>query len=418
MRLVKLICPILILSLILLMGCDKETDSSTLRNDKYEIYYVTNNEIASERLKTIMYNLKDTLNPVERFKIVHISDLHLSEWSSDNQYKYPNNLIEAVKFSNQSDLKINTLVATGDFVGNTHKTTKEEGEMYLVSAMYHLYNQNHIPTFICTGNHDSNFLPQINSLSIPKEKLYQILSKKEYYNLKKPTGENYYYSDIIASSGKIFRFIALDMLDQDSFIYDTQHYAIFSQKQIDWLCHTALKKDLSDKHCIIILTHYPLQPYSSKGLTLLYDGDFVHSWYMIPEIIEAFRKKEAIQKTYENKFIKDASIQVNANFSSIPGEFICYLGGHDHFTTHFEIGGLSNESKILRKQNMLLCTNMSPSEIGSVYNQVIRESNTISNNSFCLYSIDVQERIIYITFFGAYKPTNKKDYPDIQMVQY
>ena len=67
---------------------------------------------------------------------------------------------------------------------------------------------------------------------------------------------------------------------------------------------------------------------------------------------------------------------------------------------------------------MLLCTNQSPSEIGTVYNKVKREFGTKTSNSFCLYAIDTKEKKIYITFFGAYKPSDDPDYPNIQTLTY
>ena len=48
------------------------------------------------------------------FKLVHISDPHLSDFSESNHYSYPINLIQSVKFANQADLNINAMVATGD----------------------------------------------------------------------------------------------------------------------------------------------------------------------------------------------------------------------------------------------------------------------------------------------------------------
>ena len=92
---------------------------------------------------------------------------------------------------------------------------------------------------------------------------------------------------------------------------------------------------MTNKHSVIILNHYPFQYYSKSGNTFLRDGDFVHSWHMIPEIIEAFRKKEQIENVYENKYHTNSPIHVKADFQTVPGEFICYLGEHAHLTTQF-----------------------------------------------------------------------------------
>lgn len=406
---------ILLLAVTYVSCQDKEEPS--LRSSERDIFYASNNQSASKRLAAISYNTKDSVNKIERFKLVHISDAHVSSWSSDNEDRYPNNLIEAVKFANQPELKINAMVASGDHVGTNPKTSKQEAVSSFLSCMHFLYNQNYIPTFTCTGNHDTNMLIKKESEYISKEEIHQFLFQNKNYSIQQLSGQNYYYADLDNPMGGKIRIIALDMTDQDSYTYDTQHDAIFSQQQIDWLCNTALKENMSKDHSVIVLTHYPFQAFYAAAYTFLCDGDFVHTWKMVPEIIEAFRSKKKLNRTYPNKEQKE-SISVNVDFTSSPGEFVCYLGGHAHLTAHYSISsGLYNQSK-LTPQKMLLCTNMSPSEIGTKYNKVIRESNSISSNSFCIYAIDTKEKKIYITFFGAYKPTNKPDYESTQEISY
>ncbi|KKB50672.1 hypothetical protein HMPREF1212_01393 [Parabacteroides sp. HGS0025] len=408
---------IIVFFVVILFSCNREDEiNSPLLN--HSIFYSINNILASERLLSIMYSQEDSTYTRERFKIVHISDLHLSTWSTDNNKESPYNLQEAVMFANQSNLKINTLVATGDFVGNELQTKKQEAINNLTSFIQYFYKSNKVPSFTCLGNHDSNMLSTKASEHISKKELYNIFQASFNYPINKMIGENYYYADIPTTTQSIIRIIALDMTDQNTFIYDTQHYAVFSQKQIDWLCQIALQKDMTNNHSIIILNHYPFQPYSKKRETFLCDGDFVHQWNMIPEIIEAFRKKEKIEYIYTNKFIPNSPIHVHVDFSTTPGEFICYLGGHAHITSQFQIKGLSNQSPLLPLQNMLLCTNQSPSEIGLVYNKVQRQNQSIDSNSFCIYAIDTIEKKIYITFFGAYKPHNSIDYPEVIDIKY
>ena len=112
--------------------------------------------------------------------------------------------------------------------------------------------------------------------------------------------------------------------DQPGTEYNTRIYAYYSQEQINWLGNIALKKGITDQHSIIILNHYPFQAYSSKANTYLCDGDFVHPWFMIPEIIEAYRSRSSISKTYLNKLRDNKNISVNFNFHDSKGEFICY----------------------------------------------------------------------------------------------
>lgn len=402
-----------IITLSFTIACkDTEDDSlvSTLRSDIDGSLYITNNKEATRRLDSIMYNRTDTNNIYERFKIVHISDPHISAVSTNNHYTNPVNLNQSVAFANQPQLQINAFIATGDFISNS---SRQNATLYLKSFITYFNKGNHIPSFICTGNHDSNMIEKISNNYISKKEIYSIL-----FPQKNKTNQNYYYSDIPNPQGGTIRIISLDMLDQPASEYNTLFYAYYSQEQINWLGNIALKEGLTDQHSIIILNHYPFQAYSPNAKTYLCDGDFVHHWSMIPEIIEAYRCRSGIFKTYHNKLNKENHIFANFNFHDSKGEFICYLGGHDHFTSNFEIHDFDNENKSIPAQKMLLCTNQAPSEVGAVYNRVTREADTLSSNSFCIYAIDTQERKIYITFFGAYKPTDKTMYPEIQVISY
>lgn len=101
--------------LLSFIACGDQSDSSAhLRSLNTAINYSINNKEAAMRLFSVMYNRADTARPVERFKVVHISDAHLSSYSSSNNHNNPNNLLEAIRFSNQQELAINTIVATGD----------------------------------------------------------------------------------------------------------------------------------------------------------------------------------------------------------------------------------------------------------------------------------------------------------------
>lgn len=141
---------------------------------------------------------------------------------------------------------------------------------------------------------------------------------------------------------------------------------------------------------------------------------------LIPEIVEAFRTKTRLAQKYPNQENGKDTIVIDQDFSSYSGEFICYMGGHSHVTTQIDVTRIRNRSTTLLPQRMLLCTNMSPSEAGTVFNRVKRTENTITDNSFCIYAIDTKERNIYITFFGAYLPSDKTtaEYPVIQVIGY
>ena len=405
--LIKLISGVIFL--FIFIGCSdpKEEDNiqSTLRSSN-NLLFKQNNKEALNRLNSIMYT--DTTKKQERFKIVHISDPHLSYLSISNNYIYPENLVQSIIFANQANAKINTVVATGDFISNEKK---EMAKLFLKSFIKYYLMNNYVPAFLCTGNHDSNIIDKIPNAFLSRKEINEIISFQN-------TNRNYYYSDVKNPQGGFIRFISLDMLDQPATEYNTMFYAYFSQEQINWLGNVALKQGLTDLHSIIILTHYPFQPYSPNAKTYLCDGDFVHNWNMVPEIVEAYRSRSSISKSYINKISKGKDIHIDFDFTSSKGEFICYLGGHSHCTASFNINGLKNENKALLPQKMLLCTNQAPSEVGKVYNRVNREENSLTSNSFCIYAIDTKEKKIHITFFGAYKPKDNPNYQEIQTISY
>lgn len=399
-------------------GCENTLDGLSLRSDQNERFYWGNNAAASERVAKIMYN-ESNGSRSERFKIVHISDVHLSSWSPSNHYVLPINLRQSVQFANQPELRINVMAVTGDFISYGKKS---EAKAYMKSFASSLQQDNFIPYVICTGNHDSNIGAQedrspIMSTLFYKPEITNLLFTNNQNSYKRIPNENYYYKDFSNPQGGTIRMIALDMIDQPSDVYNTLNYAHYSQEQINWLSNVALREGMTSSHSVIILNHYPFQHHDSGASTYLCDGDYVHPWYMIPEIVEAFRGHTTLTKTYPNQFGGE-DIHVDADFTNNTATFICYLGGHIHANAYFEIKGLSNEQMNLPKQKMIICTNQAPSDAGTVYNRVKREEDSLSSNSFCIHAIDTQEHKIYITFFGAFRPEGAKNYPDIQELTY
>lgn len=402
--------------LCLFVACEKK-ESYALRSARTQAIYDENNKIAAKRLHSVMFNLKDSLNPVERLKIVHISDAHISSYSNSNYFTKPNNLIEAIKFSNQQELGISAIVATGDHINYAQQ---KDAIKFLNSFYTFLFDNNRIPTFPCHGNHDGNMKEKDKKEALLKTELYTAFNNKNNYKLQREEGENYYYADIRNPMGGKVRIIALDMLDQSDFEYNTVHNAVFSQKQVDWFCNKALKENMTEQHHVIVITHFPFETLSKTAKNYLIDGKFIHSSQMIPEIIEAFRDKKEIKSIYNNQLKEGDIISVNADFTASAGDFICYMAGHAHFTTQSEITNVRNKSESLPLQKILLATNMAPSEAGVIFNRVKREKDTETDNSFCIYAIDTRERNIYITFFGAYLPSDKSkaEYPEVQVISY
>lgn len=378
-----------------------------------------NNDKTTDALYSIMYKFNDNTNETtlkkdylyERFKIVHISDPHLSNWTADNHYNFPKNLMEAVNFANQKQLRINAMVATGDFISNTETTNAIEAKMFLSAFNSFYYTPNNIPSFLCTGNHDQNMLTNTPSYYLSKQDLHETLFARKNYTLKQPFGENYFYTDVNAPDGSIIRFISLDNTDQDNKSYKSMNYSCITQKQVNWLTQTALKENMTDNHHIIILTHHPLQPYSKNQETYMCSGNHLYDEKLIPDIINAFITKTIIRRCYHTVTAPKQIIQIETDFTDTPGDFICYLGGHTHTYAHFDVK--NNDSPNV-KQVMLLANTLAPDLQNNKYIYIHREKESLTSNSFSIYAIDTKEKMIYITYFGA-KSDNT---PTIETISY
>ena len=393
----KTICFIVIILFIngFLTGCNKEPYTEEQRKEDYEI----NKENSLGLFSSVMYNNSDNIRQ-ELFKLVHISDAHVSAWSNGNNvHSTPKNLMEAVRFANEAVFRINAMVATGDHIDNNLNTSRSEAMSFLNVVTNTLYKNNQIPTFTSTGNHDVNMMnPNFEAFAISKTEIYDLLTSHINYPIHTDGIENYYYADLENPMGGVVRIIALDVTDQDNMVYDAQHNAILSQKQIDWLCHTALKKDMTDQHSVIVLIHHPQPPVSDEAMQIIYNNEFLYNWSMLPGIIEAFRTKQTLAGKYWNKLLTSDTIFVNVSFNDSPGEFICYLGGHLHTYLNYEVRSAAIQSNLPR-QIMIIANNMSPNNKNP--KTLIERDNRLRNNTFNLYAIDTKKKIIYVTFFGA-----------------
>jgi predicted MPP superfamily phosphohydrolase len=399
-----------------LAECDKNGNNGGETNSR-AFYYTINNRDAIRRLSSIMYNRTDSIRSTERFKLVHISDPHLSGWSGDNHYAHPDNLIESVVFANQQDLKINAMVETGDHISST---SANDARKWMLSFFHNMYSDNRIPTFSCYGNHDAN-IDRKEDYITANELGANVHSYKNYPLRKLSLSSAYYYADVPDPQGGMIRIIALNMLDQPANEYNTLHYTVFSQEQINWLGNVALREGMTSRHSVIILTHFPLQVSAWGGRSAmavhtrtpyyLHDANFIYPWQMIPDIVEAFRTHSSLKKNYANVLYPDRQGVVAVFvFKDTAGEFVCYLGGHIHCFALFDVEGTGS---FLPPQKMIICTNQAPSESTSPYNRVVRKENTITSNSFNIYAIDTNEKKVYITFFGAYVPSNDPSFPQV-----
>lgn len=347
-----------------------------------------------------------------KFVVAHISDVHVSHWSSNNSVHRPKNLIEAVDYVNKSR-NFDVLVATGDFIHNHQGTPHGTAMEYLSVFSKNLFTDtNRVVSLTCTGNHDGNMINKDKNSWITTEDFYNTVTSKIGGNIKIRGRVNYYYYDLPDNNGGFIRFISLDEIDNESDSVSTQLHPAYSHKQIDWLVNVALKEGMTSNHSVVILTHHPL-PTTYKDVLKYVYNEHEYSWYMIPEIVEAFRSKRKLDKEYKNRFVKRDVMKVDADFSNTPGEFVCYMCGHIHTYFNYEVKGIPNSNPNLPNQVVLVSNNMSPSEKNPI-SPIERETVGIKNNTFNIYSIDTKKRTIDVTFFGA----TLVSYPQVINIKY
>ena len=374
----------------LTFGCeDKQADST--QHGYYEM-----NRRNSARLLSGMAS--DSMR-TNRFVLVHISDVHISDWSSNNHWRNPENLIEAVSFANRPPARVDAMVATGDFISNTPKTPRETAMNYLNTFSRHFFSGNLVPSFTCTGNHDGNMINRTPTEWISREDFYTAVTSRINYPIYSDGRSNYYYTDLPDTHGGRIRIISLDEIDRTHDSINTQFVSAYSQRQIDWLTNVALKQGMTPTHSVIVLMHHSL-PTNDKEALRFVANEQLYSWYMIPEIIEAFRSKKSLEKRYASKVIAGDTLTVSADFSNTPGEFVCYMGGHVHTFLNYVVSWVPNIDRSLPKQIMLVANNMSPSEKNPL-SPIARYRSGTQNNAFNIYAIDTREKKIYVTFFGA-----------------
>lgn len=400
-----------IISMILCLFCCVSCNSEIP-----EEYFDQSTQNALSNLNQIMYSTTASTNSLkagkatERFKIVHISDIHLPRTSVQEDNVCLKNLKEAISFSNLNDSKINAIVATGDYVSNNEKTNRQTiiNNLNLFKSIF-FDSSNRIPRFLCTGNHDTNMLTSDSTFYLSKEDIHQCLFSTTNYPYEQTEEENYYYADVKEPNGNIIRFIVLDNTDQEGFLYNTQQISCITQKQVDWFIQTALQKNMTEKHSVIILTHHPLQEFSKNQETYMCGGTHLYKATLIPSIIDAFQQRSSISQTYKSTTSPTKTILVNGDFTQAKGEFICYLGGHAHTYGNFNVG-IEGRAK----QIMLLANTLSPSLQNNNYGYIDRDIDHNKYNSFSIYCIDTNEKKIYITYFGATKNNSE----NIKIISY
>lgn len=364
--------------------------------------------------KDFLTSFHTVSKPKKRINIIHISDNHIAYGDSRM------NLSHAIRMSTEDSLSLKALICTGDLSEGYDSRIKKSTVLNQFNINRLAFSKATIPTLIQLGNHDANDADGVLEVITTKKEQWDnvfIDISEKWTNIQWGDKENfrhYHYYDIQHPSGNI-RVIVLDQLDHDmpldkdsKPIYKCQEEAVYSQRQIDWLCNVALKTPPNTG--IVLCNHYPFMKTGTyKGESFLNGASFVQNWQMIPQIIDAWQKNQKINIKHTD-IKKTQNIIVNADFTNYSKgcEFITHLAGHIH---HKHFGWIDGYNQLY-----IMETTLGRGQ-GS-FSMIKREPASSSSAAFSILSIDQEEKRIYRTSFGAYIRTDLIENSRIEIIDY
>lgn len=351
---------------------------------------------------------------INRLNLLHISDIHIGSEDADI------NLREAIKLAKEPNIGLSAIIGTGDLTVGYQGAVAKQNTLLQLKMCSEIVNGSPVIPLMQLGNHDPNDADRVKATAVAKAEqwnnMFAPISNK-WTNIVWGDRENnrhYHYYDITHDLGNV-RVIMLDQLDHDlptgadgKLIYSCQEDAVFSQKQIDWLCNEALR--VPDGYGVILCNHFGFMERGTIDTSLLLDGQFVQGWRLVPDIVQAWQNKTTLNKNYTDIRSNTQPIKVNVDFSAIGAntEFICYLCGHTHYRTHQPVNGYKQ----------LLIMEDSSGQRGNIFSKFVRIKKSPTSNAFSLLSIDRSEKSIYRTSYGAYKNYDETTGNRIEVINY
>ena len=331
----------------------------------------------NEKINTIN-NLQCT-DGSNKFSFIVVADVH---WASN--YQRSPGLIRKIV----NECRIPYLLLPGDFT--TDATTKDKAlaNMRKIIKIYSSLGALMLPTM---GNHDDNSYHTDSSLNglvsntIVKGEQYsevfrQLGNQVEFGE----TGTYFYFDDRFHK----IRIISLDVLDMS---YEADENGKmkykswgFRQKQLDWLCKTALNVP-SDEWSIIVMTHIPPGYTSTEMIGTGTEAPY-NSVVML-SILEAFKNKTSYSTTILNG--NDYDITINVDFSNGGGNVIAVVCGHCHY------------DHLLKWNNSIPVITTLDDSYHVVGDAPTRTKGTITEQAFDVFTVDKTNRTVYVTRIGA-----------------
>ena len=339
----------------------------------------------------------------ERFRILHISDIHQCN----------ENLAEALEVAAP---RMHAVLNTGDDANGVRSSDAGTVKKELDASIGTVLKTNTIPFMQVPGNHDVTGLTK-------KEYFDKIGSAVSHFCPEVVWGDeagyrSYGYMDFTeASYNGNFRIIMLDPFDYDDGMFETKYQfisAVFSQKQIDWFIDALVDAASKNLHVMTVM-HYSFGDNTIfSTVSAKPDATFHQDPFMIPDIIDAIQNKRTLSATYPDDCGKN-DINIERDFSDVADlDYVAHLFGHIHSKNAYQCQKTDGS----RKYDILMLGEASLALRGTAVNEVAITPGTINDIAFSALLIDVLEKAIYRVSYGAYIKPDGSDSQRTEKISY
>ncbi len=345
----------------------------------------------TERVKNALPKLKET-----SLRFAFIADLHYK--FIDEMRTTVSNIVHAVNELNRTE-KIDFLCLGGDNVGNYPSSPEEHIEM--MAELRALLENCEVPVIFVQGNHDDNSIhgriPDTNTCrtgfevrdDIQYDTLFSIAEKCPSFHF----AENkalYGYFDAPDANTRVIFLNSSDVpyIVQDGIMkYNQQWDFGYTEKQLSWLCGTALA-DAPEN--IIFIEHMPFDHVRHKE-----DLDSTHNYDTLDKITQAFENGGFVKLSSSHP---DFGYNISVDFGGKKHNVPARISGHCHKDTQTidPAGFLSVTTMLAGRKN----SGMAVGDDGILYE---REPYSALETSMDIFTFDPEEYTLSATRYGGGK---------------
>ncbi len=323
----------------------------------------------------------------KRFAMLITTDVHRCAKPMQN----------AVDYLNGMDA-LDCGICLGDIQGANY--VENDGSWYYLAV-----NSSKKPFYTTIGNHDGGNNPKKEVAGTKAEVLEKFIRTtrtrigitdidKTYYSVN---WDEYKITLIVLDN-----YMAPEDRDENGDFVITRGAEALNQEEIDWLIETL--KNVPQDYQVIVARHgYPDKAVKVEGnFTQIrggFDGEIAlyGKSEMVPDIINAWMKGEALYKEYEpiEKFAWLPTITAKADFTERgEGTFISYIIGHYH-------RDMIAKSEVYPEQNIISFNATANDDWQNFGCDLPRERGTKAEDCVTVFAVDSQNRKIHLVRVGS-----------------